>query len=163
MPRIMKVVHYATDKNFKLKPIEIGEFIKNNLPVKPRGGLWASPIHTKFGWKEWCNSEDFGDVSAKYPVVLDIDMSRIMVIKKASDLDKLPWCKLEGLDLLEFIDFGKLIKDGVDGIYLTEKGQWETRFTFPRGLYGWDCESVLVLNERCIRNYEQQTRRASIK
>ena len=47
------------------------------------------------------------------------------------------------------IDFEKMLSDGIDAIYLTEKGEQETRFESP-GLYGWDCECVLVMNPDCI-------------
>lgn len=28
---------------------------------KPRGGLWASRQNSTFGWKTWCEQEEFGD------------------------------------------------------------------------------------------------------
>jgi len=34
-----------------------------------------------------------------------------------------------------------------DAIHLTDRGQWATRMTHPKNLYGWDCESVLILNK----------------
>ena len=43
-------------------------------------------------------------------------------------------------------DWEALAADGWDGVYLTDRGQWETRL--PRGgpdLYGWDLESCLWL------------------
>lgn len=43
--------------------------------------------------------------------------------------------------------------DGIECIHLTESGQWNTRLTRPLNLYGWDCESILILNESCISNY----------
>ena len=30
------------------------------------------------------------------------------------------------------------------------KGQWATRFSRPNTLYGWDCETLLVLNFNAI-------------
>ena len=38
-----------------------------------------------------------------------------------------------------------MVNLGYDAIFLTEKGQHETRFSEP-SLYGWDCECVLVMN-----------------
>ena len=32
--------------------------IKNSW-VKPDGGLWTSPINSEYGWKEWCDAEQF--------------------------------------------------------------------------------------------------------
>ena len=50
-------------------------------------------------------------------------------------------------------DFEKMVKMGYDAIYLTDKGQMETRFTMP-DLYGWDCECVLVMNPDCVTQVE---------
>lgn len=144
----MKVVHYTRDKNFKLRPIKIEE---GELPIKPKGGIWASPLDASFGWKDWCELAKFGNISSEYPVILDLDTTNFIVVDRGSDLDKLPWYKKFGV--LESIDFKKLVNQGVDGIYLTSRGEAETRFTYPRTLYGWDCESVLILNKRCICDY----------
>ena len=146
----MRVVHYTADKNFKLRPIKVDE---GDLPIKPKGGIWASPVDAKFSWKDWCEGEKFDDLNSKYAVILDIDITNFIVIGRKNDLDKLPWYKKFGF--LEAIDFKKLVGEGVDGIYLTTRGEAETRFSFPRTLYGWDCESVLILNKRCIRDYWQ--------
>lgn len=29
--------------------------------AKPFGGLWASNVNSKFGWKDWCKVEEFRD------------------------------------------------------------------------------------------------------
>ena len=47
-------------------------------------------------------------------------------------------------------DYEAMITDGVDAIYLTERGQRETSYSVPANLYGYDCESVLVMNPDCI-------------
>ena len=39
------------------------------------------------------------------------------------------------------------------GENIKENGQGATRFTYPRSLYGWDCETILILNARAIREY----------
>lgn len=148
----MKVIHYSKDPEFKVKPIEI----KNGqLPIKPYGGVWASPAESKFGWKDWCETEHFGNIGAQHKVTLEVDTQNFITIDKVSDLDKLPWYKMGGF--MEAVDFEELKRKGIDGIYLTDEGQWRTRLTFPRHLYGWDCESVLIMNERCIKKVEKGT------
>ena len=147
----MKVVHYTLDSNFKLRPIKIEE---GELPIKPKGGIWASPLKARFGWKHWCDVEKFGDISSQYPIIMDLDTTNFIVIDRGSDLDKLSWYKI--FEVLEAIDFKELVNQGIDGIYLTRRGEAETRFAFHRNLYGWDCESVLILNERCILDYWQK-------
>jgi hypothetical protein len=146
----MRVIHYSKDSDFTIKPI----VIKNGaLPIKPYGGIWASPEDSRYRWTEWCNAEQFGDLEKKYKIILEIDIERFITIDVASDLEKLPWYTISGF--IEMIDFEKLKKEEVDGIFLTEHGQEATRFSRFLGgkhdLYGWDCESILIMNERCIK------------
>ena len=46
-----------------------------------------------------------------------------------------------------YLDFEK-IAENYDAIWLTEKGMQETRWSNP-DLYGWDCETFLILNPKC--------------
>ncbi len=146
----MKVTHYSRDRDFKVKPISIKN--EGKLPIKPGGGIWGSPTESEEGWRNWCLSEKY-DMKSETEVIMEVDTSKFITIDKSSDLNKLPWYKLGFVDL-EAIDFEKLVKDGVEGIHLTDRGQWNTRLTHPRSLYGWDCETVLILNEKAIKNYE---------
>lgn len=150
----MKVVHYTKEASFELRPMTIKNAGTEGIWCKPIGGLWASPLDSKFSWRDWCRAENFRDTGKQVKVILDIDMGNFITIKSEADLSQLPWYHLAGLNLMEAIDFEKLAADGIDGIYLTEQGQWATRFSFPRTLYGWDCESILILNERCISHYQ---------
>ena len=51
-------IHYGFSNldKARIKPIQ-------NQPYfcKPIGGLWASPVDAKYGWKQWCTDEDFMD------------------------------------------------------------------------------------------------------
>ena len=58
--------------------------------------------------------------------------------------------------LNKYIDFEKLVKIGIDAIWLTEKGINQTHLSQPSNLYGWDVETVLVLNKKCC--FEPHTR-----
>lgn len=44
-----------------------------------------------------------------------------------------------------YLDFELLAKN-YDAIWLTENGQSETHLYYPINLYGWDCETVLIMN-----------------
>jgi len=149
------VAHYSS-RDFKLGKITVRN---GELPNKPVGGLWASPVGAEFSWQDWREAKGFRDVSEQHRVILDINLENFIIIDNVRDLDKLPWSCIEGTDI-EAIDFEGLVRRGVDGIYLTEKGQYETRFplraTFWRNLYGWDCECVLILNERCIKGVGEE-------
>ena len=54
MVKNLVVVHYGKNRFIKSKFIKI-----KNSPywVKPDGGLWTSPVDSKWSWKEWCDSE----------------------------------------------------------------------------------------------------------
>lgn len=115
------VIHYTKDPDFKLRKIEI-----ENCPmfprVKPRGGMWTSPVKSKFGWDKWCECEHYGciDKSTKVEMVIDVgendENKNLIVIDGKKDLDKLIWTsdpvikelvKKIGF-MMEFIDFEKM-------------------------------------------------------
>lgn len=146
----MKVVHY-TKPFFKLHPITIknGDG-KTELFIKPHGSLWCAPLDSAYGWIDWCRAESYGDIDHKQRVILDVDTSNFVVIDSVVDMEtKLPWYQIHGL--FQAIDFEAMVGQGIDGMHLTEKGQIDTRWSEPRSLYGWDCETILILNERCIK------------
>lgn len=146
----MKVVHY-TKPFFKLRPITIKNGDGKTGPfIKPHGGLWCSPLDSEYGWIDWCRAESFGDIDHEQRVVFDVDTRNFVVIDSLRDMEiKLPWFQIH--ELFSAIDFQKMISEGIDGVHLTIKGEAETRFSYPRTLYGWDCETILILNERCIK------------
>jgi hypothetical protein len=119
--------------------------IKNRNFVKPTGGLWASPVDSEFGWKEWNEQNQFRDCSQSFSLRLK-ENARLYVIDTLQDLESAPLLQYEYMTL---IDFEALAKD-YDGIWLTFEGMAETRFSTPLDLYGWDCESVLLFNDECF-------------
>lgn len=153
----MKVIHYTEDTEWKLRKIEIAnEF----LWCKPKGGIWTSPVGSNYGWDVWCKDEGFRDIDKYIKVELEIEVfesDNLIIIDKKEDLDKLNWepSRIPGMKFMfkDYIDFVGMKNRGIDCIWLTEEGQWKTRLIFPRNLYGWDCECVLVLNERCIKSW----------
>ena len=69
-------------------------------------------------------------------------------------MEILPRCCLSETEsgVLGFLNFEELARSGIDAIFLTEEGEHATRFSEP-GLYGWDCESILVMNPHCVKEY----------
>lgn len=121
--------------------------------IKPKGGLWASPVNCNYGWKDWCEVEEFGDLSSWF----EFNYSGLtLIIDSLEDSAQMPIIpdknNLDAVLLSRSLDFEKMLKTGIDAIYLTEKGQNETRFAVGlKGcLYGWDCESVLIMNKDCV-------------
>jgi len=47
-----------------------------------------------------------------------------------------------------YLDFEQLSKT-YDAVWLTYNGERKTRYSNP-DLYGWDCESVLILNKNSV-------------
>ena len=128
--------HYGANQfdSSKFDPIRDQQF------VKPEGGLWTSPINSEYGWKEWCLAEDFGDLTKHFDVSFS---GNVLVIDCLKDLEQLEWATIA--DMIHYPLFEPLVSSGVDAVHLTVRGQDQTRFSRPHNLYGWDCESVLVM------------------
>lgn len=121
--------------------------------IKPKGGLWTSPLRydgdrlTGTGWTDWCNSEEFGNPSAPITLIHPNPDAAVYLIDTAEDLKALEQAYWQPSDY-PISMFPQLSWEAVaadfDAIWLTDGGQWATRFSTP-GLYGWDCETVFWL------------------
>lgn len=149
-------IHYGSNRyNAKLF-----RNVRNSpLWCKPeRGGLWASPINSSRGWKDWCEREEFRTFGLKRFFTFQLDnTSKVLLIDEYGDLEHLSVTKetqTVGLRTFKGIDFENMFRKGFDAILLTDRGESATRWMRgPLGsLYGWDCESLLVLNKKKIIN-----------
>lgn len=141
----MQLRHYGSNKfdRAKFAPIKDREF------VKPHGGLWTSPVGSTEGWKEWCEAENFSLADLTKSFEVDFK-GRVLAINTTADLDALEWKSAAPMLHYSWPRFEPLLAQGYDAIHLTGRGQWATRLSFPRSFYGWDCETVLVLNPASI-------------
>lgn len=143
---------------FKYDPKKF-EYIQNRYPVsinKPLGGLWGSPKDSEWGWKDWCEAEDFRkneglDVSTTFTLT---DTAEILVLNSRKAYDSLPDCFKRYYTspygyYLENLDFETISRE-YDAILLTYSGLCELGNDFDLGFNTWDCESILVLNKDCI-------------
>lgn len=126
---------------------------KNGGWIKPEiGGLWASPVDSKWGWKDWCEAEDFLDTSKQeYFDFCLSDDARVYTINTPTDIRIFKYAVspfMSGYPILT-IDFEGARKD-YDAIFLSELGERTTRFSDPFSFYDWDCESILILNKEVI-------------
>jgi hypothetical protein len=142
---LLNLITYGCGKAFdpaKFKPITNRDF------VKPDGGLWASPVTAEESWRAWCEAKSYGMEKLKESFTFQLD-GRVLVIDSRSDMEQMPWLCHPELHSLTWPDFEAMAKNW-DAIYLTAKGQWATRLSLGHNLYGWDCESVLVMNPTCV-------------
>lgn len=151
----LEFIHYGSDR---FDPLCFTKIQNRELSVinKPHGGLWASPVTSKFGWIDWCKSEGYfikDDQTKSFTFKLRED-AKVLIIDSKTDISNIPTLSV-GFDwaMSENIDFEQLSKQ-YDAIFLTEEAlslDICSCFT-PKQInfYGWDCESLLVLNQSCI-------------
>lgn len=152
----MKYIHYGSNKFDKDKFLRVKN-CDHDWTKPQEGGFWASPIGTKRGWKQWCESEGFHidklNNSFKFDLAAD---SKIFHIKSYDDLKKLPKfpnliCNIPITSLYYKIDFEKASKeyDAIE-LHLSEdkNSNYEESLYFK--LYGWDCDSILIMNPDII-------------
>lgn len=145
-------------KNYGHKKFDKGLFdpIKNCF-IKPSGGLWASPIDANFGWKDWCDVEQFRACNEENSFTFTLKPNaNVYEIHNLEDLWKLPYKNPFSKEPYNpeykifpdnyYIDFEKCVEQGIDAIELCN-----IQRTLYYALYGWDCESILILNEDIIQ------------
>ncbi len=137
-------IHYGHDRFIR----ESFKSIKNRQAKKPIGGLWGSPVNSKYGWKEWCIKEDckVSTLNKNFRFKLSAE-TKLCIINSHADLKKLPYITYN--EITHVPDFENLSKK-YGAIYLTEQGHISTSFILPLNLDGWDCECILVMNVDCI-------------
>ena len=73
---------------------------------KPRGGLWASRQNSTFGWKTWCEQEEFRDCDEHNSFKFRLcDNAKVAVIHNMKDLRCLPTIKSSTWVATEQADF----------------------------------------------------------
>jgi len=132
--------------------------IKNQaLFSKPEGGLWGSPADCEYGWKQWCEANEFRDCSEDNSFMFTLnENANLLVIGSVDDLNGLPVYKPPipiKISAWVSLDFEKLVENGVDAIRVDmnngySRGRLEDSLYFK--LYGWDCSSILVMNKEVI-------------
>ena len=95
------------------------------------------------------------------------DSANIVEWTAKADLKQVPTQDLSGY-LPEYLfdtmgvvpDFEKMVEDGVDAIKLNlSKGDYELYYE----LYGWDCDSILIMNPDIIRPLQKLNNRMRLR
>lgn len=141
-------IHYGHnffDKN-AFRPIK-------NIPmvVKPDGGLWACRKEAKVSWKDFCENEMSITIKDNNHFCFRLsDDANVLKIDSIGMIDNLPKAEYPFSSVLQwtFLDFEELQK-GYDAIeVLISKDQ-----ALYDALYGWDIDSILVMNPEIIITY----------
>ena len=100
------VTYLEPDKLKEFRPSCILTHLDSSfLGTKPISGWWGSPVDANFGWKDWCESEDYGNYDFNNPIYWKL--------KEGSKIFQIDWKEVE-LDksntLLKYIKFRDLKK-----------------------------------------------------
>lgn len=146
-------IHYGSTELLPISKIE------NRIEFsKPQGGLWASRVDSTFGWKEWCERENFraNTLANSFKFTLKND-AKIFHIYSVNDLKQLPK-RNTGFVYYPWycLDFEEIEKefDGIE-LHLSEEKfegeKWGQGLYFA--LYGWDCDSILLFHDCAIERW----------
>lgn len=144
--REMHLIHYGSDCFL----LDRFEQVKNNAIRKPDGGLWTSPAGSEWGWREWSmhNGYRLERLDKFFEVWIK---GRIYKIDTVEDMLSMPWVAMDSsYAYLKSPDYEFMRSSGIDAIWLTVNGERGTRLSFPHNLYGWDCETVYIMNPDII-------------
>jgi len=125
------------------------------IPMKP-AGLWLSD-ESDYGWKAWCDNNDFGSLNHAYKCVINTDnILHITTVPQLMDFTK----KYPPKPILGFESMAAILRDQIDwkrvmgeydGIVITPY-QWEVRSVL--WYYPWDCASGCVWGLKAIESIQ---------
>lgn len=146
----MKYIHYGHDKFDKNKFVAIKNF---PYMTKPFGGLWASREDSENGWKNFVddNNLTIGKFDTAFTFSLK-ETARILTIDHHDILKQLPKVKNDlPINAHITLDFEK-ISENYDAIeVLISEDRW-----LYHQLYGWDCDSILIMNPDVVIPFIQK-------
>lgn len=127
--------------------------------VKPRGGLWGSPVDSVNGWKQWCRENDFCEINDDNCFYFRIRGWQVYEIRTVQDLQELPHIQMSE-ELQRFfvwhdkmLDFEVIMKDDCSYSALDIKIE-----KVSDELPGYDCDCILVLDDYdLVINYDART------
>lgn len=149
-------VHYG-DVSFvreKFEPI-----VNRDFSNKPDGGLWASSCEAKNSWCSWCEENDFRRANTDKHFYFNIaDTANVLRIESLEDcreliLQPVGYLHEEYKDSnYNVIDYRACMKRGIDAIEYKYDiaSQSEDFEEIDTIMWGWDCDSILILNPDII-------------
>ena len=152
--------HFVPPKNCWWKP-----------KPEPGTGLWASRVGDPFGWKDWCERNQFSMAGLAQSFCFTLsDSANLLTLHSKEQLMDLPQLSpvdfyrrqsAAGLEFLPdisclipenwcFLDYEKMSADGTDAI---EKVNWPE---FQETLATWDCNSIYIMNPDIIHEMTEK-------
>ena len=143
-------IHYGSKKFDTERFTPIQNCYPRNKPI---GGLWASEVDAQFGWKTWCEGEQYrtehytDDNCFKFKLA---ENAKILTLSCIGDVEALP--QLGAQDICGFKpNFEEIMAMGYDAVDYRLSDDCGSAFdNLYWCLYGWDCDSILVLNPNVI-------------
>lgn len=156
---IQRLVHYGaidTLRNAKLNKA-------GRRSDKPAGSdlLWTSPRDSVHSWSQWCEGENYGLAKGQSFTRYEITLSPTANVAVIDGPHQLAWfvehfTSADALpELKSFVQFDwEAIAERWHALWLTEEGEYTTRYETP-GLYGWDCETVVIFDAAKVCRVEE--------
>lgn len=131
--------------------------------VKPNGGFWASPVDCEYGFDQFFHEVHPHETMKEYLIELTDD-AKVYHIRSYADLIGLPKNEESILESSYVIDFEKVYHElGYDAIefHYTESNNTDgcmpvyNAKTCYCALYGWDCDSILIMNPNIVKEIKK--------
>ena len=140
-------VHYG-DAHYdpsKFRMIRNGAGMAHN---KPWGGLWGSPVNSRYGWKQFVEDEGIVPLSKlkeenSFTFALR-DGAKVLTIRRGED------CIFPMVEMMSLLDGERYM--AVDFVKLSteyDAVEVEIEDVYNR-MSGWDCDSIVILNPAVV-------------
>ena len=143
------VTYWREDRNGKFDPKLIETDLTSTI-CKPTKAFWGSPVNATFGWKEWCEGEDY-EYDFSNPIYWRLKEGTKILAVNMKDVTK-PSSVLRYIirDIscgIQQLDFEKMREDNIDAVELMDANIGHLFINKAEMMCNsWDCESIVVLN-----------------
>lgn len=138
-------VHYGADT---YDPSKVQPIKNDTYGSKPIGGFWGSAEDAEFGWDKFCRLEDYKTYrlrkSFRFTLTPDAKVYRITDIYDAMSM---PQIRVGYAGDALYPDYEELMRRGYDAVEVLLSEDMR----IDEALYGWSCDSILVMNKDVIR------------
>lgn len=153
---------YVTYLRKAAGPFDINAIFTDLTPRvinKPKSAFWGSPLNAKFGWKDWCESEEWGDLGGDKVIWTLQEGSKILRIirKEVEDMKTSPLLKYYIKERIVsstraeygdfYLNFTELARQNYAAVELMDASighSFTNRLELSFNV--WDCQSIVVLD-----------------